>query len=281
MSKIFCALIIFLTLGCFVFSAATLASSENTETETESSESAKFLLPKKKDKPDEYYLAVIIDDFGNGSDGTEEFLNLSVPYTAAVMPAMPYSAKEAKILSERSIDVILHMPMQPHTGKASWLGRNAITTDLSDEEASNRIKSSLEEIDCAVGINNHMGSKIMESEHFISLLFDVIKDEDLFFVDSMTTAKSVATRLGEEKGVTVIKRDVFLDGTKDVSVIKKNLLKAASIAKKRGYAVAIGHVGQEGGKPTANAIRDLAPELEKQGIRFVGIREYKKKVLDN
>ena len=38
-------------------------------------------------------------------------------------------------------------------------------------------------------------------------------------------------------------------------------------------AVAIGHVGPEGGVLTAQVLAEMAPELEKEGIRFVTVSE--------
>ncbi len=77
-------------------------------------------------------------------------------------------------------------------------------------------------------------------------------------------------------GVCILGRDVFLDSTKDVEQVKANLRKAAEIAGKNGSAVAIGHVGPEGGKTTAEAIAALIPELEDAGIEFVTVGELAK-----
>ena len=67
-----------------------------------------------------------------------------------------------------------------------------------------------------------------------------------------------------------------MDSTDNVAVVKKNLEKTAQIALKNGFALAIGHVGPEGGKITAQAIKEMAPEMEQKGIEFVTISEYAK-----
>ena len=95
----------------------------------------------------------------------------------------------------------------------------------------------------------------------------------LVFVDSMTTANSVGDAVCHKKGVTILKRDVFLDSTDDINVVKKQIMQTAEIAKQKGYAIGIGHVGPEGGNITVQAIKELAPVLEKQGIVFVTVSQ--------
>ncbi|MBQ2752705.1 MAG: divergent polysaccharide deacetylase family protein, partial [Firmicutes bacterium] len=79
-----------------------------------------------------------------------------------------------------------------------------------------------------------------------------------------------------EIGVTVLKRDVFLDSTDDIEKIKNNILKAGEVALNNKTAIAIGHVGPEGGEVTAKALKQTAPELEKMGVRLVTVTELKK-----
>jgi hypothetical protein len=119
------------------------------------------------------------------------------------------------------------------------------------------------------GFNNHMGSLITEDEAKMAEIMRIVRERGLYFTDSVTTAKSVAEKAARAAGVPYIKRDVFLDSTQDKSQIKANLRKAADIAKKNGYALAIGHVGAEGGKVTAEAIGEMYKQLEAEGIEFV------------
>lgn len=50
-------------------------------------------------------------------------------------------------------------------------------------------------------------------------------------------------------------------------------MRAAEIAKQKGTAVAIGHVGAEGGIVTATALNNLYKQLENEGIKFVTLEE--------
>jgi polysaccharide deacetylase 2 family uncharacterized protein YibQ len=115
----------------------------------------------------------------------------------------------------------------------------------------------------------------MEDERALNIVINEVTDRGLIFIDSRTTPNSVSKKLCEKTNCCLLGRDVFLDSTDDISVVKKQLMKAAEIAAKDGTAIGIGHVGPEGGKITAQAIKDLAPEIEKMGVEFVTITKMK------
>ena len=144
---------------------------------------------------------------------------------------------------------------------------------MSDEEIKQCVEQAISIVKGATGINNHMGSAIMENERCFSAVMDVIAQRGLIFVDSMTTAGSVGDAVCHKKGVSILKRDIFLDSTDDVNVVKKQLMQTAEVAKEKGYAIGIGHVGPEGGNITVAAIKELAPVLEQQGIVFVTVSQ--------
>ncbi len=107
------------------------------------------------------------------------------------------------------------------------------------------------------------------------LVLGEIKKRRLFFLDSATTANSVAGEVCRDEGVPWIRRDVFLDVTagKDEEetrrLIGERLHRLAEVARERGRAVGIGHDRAL----TLEVLRDTMPELEKEGIRFVRLSE--------
>lgn len=221
-------------------------------------------------------IAILIDDFGYCGEGTEEMLALPIPFTAAVMPFSSCTAADAELVRQAGKEIFIHLPMESLTGKREWVGEKGIFRDMTDEEIHERTREAFAILPDAVGVNNHMGSAIMEDERSLSAVMDIVKEENALFVDSLTTAKSVGRSVAAQKGVTFLGRDVFLDSTDDVEVVKANLRKAAEVALEKGYALAIGHVGPEGGKITAQAIKELIPELEQAGITFVTVSELAK-----
>lgn len=214
-------------------------------------------------------LAILIDDFGYCGEGTAEMLALPIPFTAAIMPFSSCTESDAAAVRQAGKEIFIHMPMESLTGKPEWVGEKGIFRSMSDAEIKTRAEEAFSLLPDAVGANNHMGSAIMEDERSLAAVLEVLREKDAVFVDSMTTAQSLGKTLAAEKGVAFRERDVFLDSTDSVETVKANLRKAAEIALERGSALAIGHVGPEGGKITAQAIRELIPELESLGIVFV------------
>lgn len=126
-------------------------------------------------------LAIVIDDFGNNSAGTEEMLALPIPFTGAVMPQMPYTKADQDKLLDNGKAVILHQPMEAHTGQRSWLGKTPILSNMSTEEAVDTFKSNLDSVDKAKGFNNHMGSKITEDKDKMTALLKEAKERNMYF----------------------------------------------------------------------------------------------------
>ncbi|QXM05242.1 divergent polysaccharide deacetylase family protein [Crassaminicella indica] len=222
------------------------------------------------------YVVLVIDDLGYHGDGMEELLKLDIPITAAVMPFSPFTKSDAEAVHKAGIEVIMHVPMEPVVGKKEWLGPKGITCDLSDEEIKLRIKEGLDEIKYAVGMNNHMGSKATQDKRVMKAILEIAKENNLFFLDSKTNPNSIVADVANELDVICFERDVFLDNIKNQRAIEKQLKKLGNIALEKGYAIGIGHVGAEGGKVTINAIKNMYPILEKEGIKFVNLSKLKR-----
>ncbi|GAE33514.1 divergent polysaccharide deacetylase family protein [Halalkalibacter akibai] len=158
-------------------------------------------------------VAIIIDDFGGEVKGVDSFLTGTIPITVAVMPFMEHSTAQAEKAHEAGLEVMIHMPMEPKKGKASWLGPKAITSDLSNEEIRKRVIEAIENVPHAKGINNHMGSKIVEDERIIRVILEVCAEYGLYIVDSGTSPNSVITRLANELDIPCASRSIFLDDT--------------------------------------------------------------------
>lgn len=217
-------------------------------------------------------VAIIIDDFGNHGEGTTEMLtSVSRPLTCAVMPFMPYTKEEAELAHKYGHEVIIHIPMEPHKGNPEWLGVKGITTLLSTENIKDIIREAIDEVPFAVGVNNHMGSKATEDKRVVSAIVEVLKEKNMYIVDSKTSPNSVIREVAEEYGILVFERDVFLDNLKDIYNIKNQIKKLELLAEKNKIAIGIGHVGPEGGTVTAKAIKEMIPDIESMGLEIVPV----------
>ncbi|MCW3792339.1 divergent polysaccharide deacetylase family protein [Paenibacillus sp. LS1] len=214
-------------------------------------------------------LAIIIDDVGNDMKGTAEILAMPVKLTVAVMPFLPTTKKDAIAAHEKGMDVIVHMPMEPKKGRPEWLGPGAITSNLTDEEVRERVEKAIDDVPHAIGMNNHMGSKITSDKRIMSIVLDVCKERGLFFVDSRTNFRSVVGELAISKNMPPVGNDIFLDDQNSKQHIRKQLDLAAQHAMDKDRCVVIGHVGHTG-LNTSAVVRESVSRLQGQ-VEFVGI----------
>lgn len=216
-------------------------------------------------------VAVVIDDFGNSMAGTNQMLQLPIKLTVAVMPFMPATKAEAELAHRLGRDVIVHMPMEPNRGKRQWLGPGAITTAMNDEEVRRRVEQAIDDVPYAIGMNNHMGSKVTADERVMRIVLQVCRERGLFFLDSRTTYKTVIPKLGREIGVPVIGNNVFLDDVYSASHVAGQIRVLQKFLESHRDAVMIGHVGPPG-KITLSVLLRSIPVL-KRHTDFVRLPE--------
>jgi len=216
-------------------------------------------------------IAIVIDDFGNGMKGTDEMLNLPVKLTVAIMPFLPSTKKDAEAAHAKGHDVIVHMPMEPIRGRASWLGPGAILTSLPDDEIRRRVGAAIDDVPYAIGMNNHMGSRVTADERVMRIVLQVCKERGLFFLDSRTSWKTVVPKVAKELGVPLLQNDVFLDDVNTRSHVSRQISVVRRELAKRSTCVVIGHVGQTG-LTTSGELKNAIPGLSMEAT-FVRLSE--------
>lgn len=218
-------------------------------------------------------VAIVIDDFGNRMGGTEHMLQLPVKITVAVMPFMQTTKSDAEMAHRYGHDVIVHMPMEPMRGNPKWLGPGAILSSMSDAEIEERVRQAIDNVPYAVGMNNHMGSRVTADKRIMRIVLQVCKEKGLFFLDSRTNYRSVIGEVGKELGVPVINNHLFLDDENTDAHISKQWFKVEQLLQKQSPFVVIGHVGR-GGPQTSAVLHRVIPEAQ-QHIQFVRVSELK------
>ena len=212
-------------------------------------------------------LAIIIDDCGQWLDTERALIALPIPLTLSVLPHVRYTALVAREAAAAGKGVMLHLPMEPISHM--YPGPGEIRDGMSDEQVSAQTEDDVAQVPLAKGANNHEGSEASANERVMKDVVSVMKSHDLFFIDSLTSAKSIAQQTAREAGVPSAKRDVFLDNEASVAYTESMLERAARIARENGSAIAIGHP-----KPsTLAAIRELYPKLQNEGVQFVLAQE--------
>lgn len=212
------------------------------------------------------HISIIIDDLGNQWRNDLRAINLPGQITYAILPHTPYSVRLAHKANDAGREVMLHFPMA--SSRRLRPGPGAVDVSMKQPGFLAQAKNNLAAIPFIRGVNNHMGSQITPSlKHMSWLMDDLAKRGDLYFVDSMTIGSSVAGITAREKGIPMVKRDVFLDHHRDPVKIHKQFRRLLSLAKRRGYAVAIGHPYPE----TLAMLEAELPKLTAQGIELVAV----------
>lgn len=214
-------------------------------------------------EPGKPLLAVVIDDMGLDRPRSMRVLDLPGPLTLSYLPYAKDLAAQTALARLRGHELMVHIPMEP-TGSADP-GPNALRVTMDEAELRQRLVDDLSQFEGFVGINNHMGSRFTATRASMSVVLGELKKRGLLFLDSRTTAQSVGAAMAGEMGVPSVSRNVFLDDDMSSDNVLHQLAELERIARKQGYAVAIGH-------PHDNTIAALAnwlPHLRERGFILV------------
>ena len=227
-------------------------------------------LPAKKPaKPGHGTIAIIVDDMGNSKHEADLLLEIGVPITFSIIPGLAHVREVAEAAHQKNREVMVHIPMEPKGVQRKPFEKNGLLLEMSDEEILKRLRGYIDSVPYAAGANNHMGSRFTEDRAKMRTVLNVLKDKNMFFIDSKTTPASVGDRLAREMGIRAAARNVFLDNEQDVGAIKAQIEKLAVMAKKTGGAIGICHPH----KSTIQALAMTLPALKSDGITFVSASE--------
>ncbi|MCA1765185.1 MAG: divergent polysaccharide deacetylase family protein [Desulfobulbaceae bacterium] len=212
-------------------------------------------------------VAIIIDDMGHNRKTCQALLELDLNLSFAFLPFGPYTEPQVDRARRLERDVLLHFPMEAVDAKWQPDG-NTITINM-DRTAIRRIfNANLNGVPEAIGINNHMGSRFTQNSRAMGDFMALVRDRDLFFLDSRTSRNSVGESVAAKMGVKTNRRDVFLDNNRETQAIVSQLRKLLDLADRQGRAIAIGHPYPE----TLKALKILRAEIKRRA-RVVGVGE--------
>ena len=233
------------------------------------------IIPKYKPAyfGEEPVIAVVIDDMGIAKKRTADIISLQAPITASFLTYAKNLQEQIAKAQEAGMEIMLHTPMEPYSHVD--IAPDVLTTQMSKEEVQTGLREMLKKIPEVKGINNHMGSKFTEDEERMQAVMEVLKEQNLFFLDSKTTPKSVGKKTAKENGVSYATRHVFIDNENKVPYVLKQLSIAEKIAKRNGYAIAIGHPKSA----TYQALKEWLPGLKDKKIKIISVSDIVK-VLD-
>ena len=204
-------------------------------------------------------VAVIIDDI-NSSEQLRLIDAIPLAITPAIMPNNATNPKSSELHKNREV-YLVHLPLQAH----NFVQKEHIvlTDSQSAESITKRIEDIVAQFPNVRFLNNHTGSKFTEHVDSMRALLLALQKHGILFVDSKTTSRSVVRKVAETLGLRIVERDVFLDFDRKPEKIAKQLHLAGTIAKRRGYAIAIGH-------PYPETFAVLSqPQWRELGVAFV------------
>ncbi len=212
-------------------------------------------------------IAIIIDDWGYNNQHCRTLQQIPIPLDIAILPNLPYSKTMAKCAYEAGKEVMLHLPLEPHHLKDKYPKGYIITTTMSGPTVQKTFQKAIHSFPHVIGINNHMGSKATEDTTLMRLLFRLIQEKGLFFIDSRASKKTVCPQVAQEIGIPFAQRDIFLDNVNTPEYIRSQLHLLVKKSAEKGFAIGIGHE-----RPlTLQVIFEETPKLEKEGFLFVTV----------
>lgn len=213
-------------------------------------------------------IAIVIDDAGLDRKRTAEALDLPAPITISYLPYANDLGKQVSQARAKGHEILLHMPMEPSSSTIDP-GPHALYDKYDAQKVRQEMAWMLARFKGYVGINNHMGSKFTSDPAQMKTVMDEMKKRGLLFLDSRTSAKSVAYETAKEYGVPALERDVFIDDANDTAKIENMLERTEHIAKKRGFVIAIGHPRDL----TLAALHKWIPAVKSKGFVLVPLTD--------
>ncbi len=216
-------------------------------------------------------IAVIIDDIGFDLGLVEELARIRAPIAFAILPHTPHAAEAARLLHTAGKEILLHLPMEPHSYPAEDPGTGALFVDMDDAAIVRQIEADLAAVPYVSGVNNHMGSRFMEDETRLAVVMQELSKRDLFFVDSLTTPHSRARSAAARAGVRFAARAVFIDHTPGYAAALSNLTHPPWRGWEQGKPLLmIGHPHPA----TIRALRDAQSLWQEDGVRMISVSAY-------
>ena len=185
-------------------------------------------------------MALIIDDIGFSRSKARRFLSMGIPITFAILPRLARSVEIALEIQENHHEILLHQPMEPTNPRLNP-GPGALFVGSDPEKIQDVLRENIHEMPYAIGVNNHMGSRFTASAPDIRKALTTIQETGLFFIDSLTSGRSLAYRTARQLKMTTARRNTFLDVAPEVSAVVAQLIRLKRHAVRFGSAVGIGH----------------------------------------
>lgn len=190
-------------------------------------------------------VAILLDDAGAHLNNMDKISQLNKNITIAFLPYFPNVSRIANRIRKMGFPVILHLPLEPFD-KSKMQNQTFLLTDDRYEVLKTKVDLFMDQFFPSVsGCNSHMGSKFTSSTEAMERLALIIKQKNLFFIDSRTSSTSVAYSIMRKNNIPTFQKSLFLDNEDDYEYIKEKLNQGINIATEKNKALLIGHITKE------------------------------------
>ena len=163
-------------------------------------------------------LVLIMDDLGNQYAAGVEAVSIPWVTTVAIMPARPFTQALAELAYQQHKEVIIHAPMSNSIDFP--LGPLGLNRDQGKTQMVENIRQSILGVPHAVGLSNHMGSRLTQDGQAMRWLMAELKAHRLFFFDSRTVSTTKGWQAANTARVPWAMRDIFLDHFREPEFMK-------------------------------------------------------------
>lgn len=206
-------------------------------------------------------IAVVIDDLGNTLEEGRRVAALPGPVGCSILPHTAHAVEIADLIHAAGKEVLLHLPLES-VGNIP-LGPGGITLDMDEADIKVTVEDDLASIPHVVGVNNHEGSMITQHPGDMAWILETLHGAGhYYYLDSFTSPDSVAYQVAREQRVPAARRNVFLDDVDTEDAVRAEWNRLIAMARKRGFALAIGH-------PKPATLKVLEEELPKLAVENV------------
>ena len=214
-------------------------------------------------------VAIIVDDLGARRDVFDPLRDIRRPLTVAVLPGLPLSQWTAREAAQAGMEVILDLPMEPYRFPEVDPGPGALLMTMSAQELQAQVGAHLASVPGAVGVTNHMGSRMTEDRARMRTVLEVLAGRRLFLVDGLASNLSLAYDEAKALGLRAGRRQIIVDHKGGEAGDRVRWDEVAWWAERRGEVIVIAH-----GHPlTARLLREFVPRWEARGIRLVPVSQ--------
>ena len=182
-------------------------------------------------------LVLIIDDVAT-FEHASMVKSIGLKITPSIFPATKTHPDTPNIARTFEFYMI-HLPMQAKHFDSPEIG--TLTVNESFESMLEKIKKIRKDFPRAKYTNNHTGSRFTSDYDAMDKAYRALIEQGFIFVDSKTIAQTAVARAAKKYNQPYISRDIFLVDDTSAAAVRRELVAAVNLAKKRGYAIAIGH----------------------------------------